>query len=267
MNRRRGFTLIELLVVIAIIAVLAAFLFPVFGRAREQAYKTQCLSNLHQLSTALQEYVQQYDDTLPSITAASKTNPQWSWKDCIFPYVKNKDVFLCPSNPVGWDHSSAYWGVNISDGFYDELSIGNRYPISYGMNVSLYRYGSGYSFNGGIPSEGEVSLHVVKDPSALIALGEVRFKFSQDLMDLSGFLLAGRGFPLSPSRSLNGLFHHHNGRINWAFLDGHVKSLKAIQTIELRSAWGPSTLSGAIGDALSRNDFKWMEQRMLPEYR
>src|SRR5262245_57150515 len=63
--RKRGFTLIELLVVIAIIAILAAILFPVFARAREQARKATCLSNLRQMGTAVTMYVQDYDETYP----------------------------------------------------------------------------------------------------------------------------------------------------------------------------------------------------------
>jgi prepilin-type N-terminal cleavage/methylation domain-containing protein len=59
-----AFTLIELLVVIAIIAILAAILFPVFARAREQARKTACLSNLKQIGTATLMYAQDYDETL-----------------------------------------------------------------------------------------------------------------------------------------------------------------------------------------------------------
>ena len=62
--RRRGFTLIELLVVIAIIAILAAILFPVFARARENARKANCQSNLKQVSLGLMQYVQDYDETM-----------------------------------------------------------------------------------------------------------------------------------------------------------------------------------------------------------
>ena len=61
LNRNRtGFTLIELLVVIAIIAILAAILFPVFAKAREQARKSACLSNCRQLGTALMMYTQSF---------------------------------------------------------------------------------------------------------------------------------------------------------------------------------------------------------------
>jgi len=64
--RKQGFTLIELLVVIAIIAILAAILFPVFARARENARKSSCQSNLKQIGTGLMMYVQDYDETFPT---------------------------------------------------------------------------------------------------------------------------------------------------------------------------------------------------------
>jgi len=67
---RRGFTLIELLVVIAILAILAAILFPVFAHAREKARQTSCLSNLKQLATATQMYLQDYDSIFPSQSSA-----------------------------------------------------------------------------------------------------------------------------------------------------------------------------------------------------
>src|SRR5438105_732485 len=62
---RNGFTLIELLVVIAIIAILAAILFPVFARARDNARRSACQSNLKQIGLGVLQYVQDYDERLP----------------------------------------------------------------------------------------------------------------------------------------------------------------------------------------------------------
>ncbi|MHC5879657.1 type II secretion system protein, partial [Streptococcus pyogenes] len=63
--KRKAFTLIELLVVVAIISLLAAILFPVFARARENARKTSCMSNLKQMALATQMYVQDHDGRFP----------------------------------------------------------------------------------------------------------------------------------------------------------------------------------------------------------
>jgi prepilin-type N-terminal cleavage/methylation domain-containing protein/prepilin-type processing-associated H-X9-DG protein len=101
-KRRNGFTLIELLVVIAIIAILAAILFPVFAQAREKARQASCLSNGKQIGLANRMYAQDYDET--NVGSYSYPNtwrqcPQLIWADLLQPYVKNTQLFACPSAP------------------------------------------------------------------------------------------------------------------------------------------------------------------------
>ena len=98
MKSRRGFTLIELLVVIAIIAILAAILFPVFAKAREKARQSSCSSNLKQLGLSMMQYVQDYDEVYPNRECAAR-NGNWA---ILQPYVKNDQLFQCPSeaNPA-----------------------------------------------------------------------------------------------------------------------------------------------------------------------
>jgi prepilin-type N-terminal cleavage/methylation domain-containing protein/prepilin-type processing-associated H-X9-DG protein len=120
----RAFTLIELLVVIAIIATLAAILFPVFGKAREKARQASCQSNLKQLTLAYLSYSQDYDGMCVScrVDVAGTGSPvrpgaQWTeWPDMIYPYVKNKDVFACPSDlevkPTSAYGNSGGYGLN-----------------------------------------------------------------------------------------------------------------------------------------------------------
>jgi prepilin-type N-terminal cleavage/methylation domain-containing protein/prepilin-type processing-associated H-X9-DG protein len=128
--RRRGFTLIELLVVIAIIAILAAMLFPVFARARESARKIQCLSNVKNIAMAAQIYLTDYDkfwskgiDAGLGQYMASKgsagpgggtddpgTTCKYAWEGnpyeqvplVLDEYVKNRDVWNCPSAKLSW---------------------------------------------------------------------------------------------------------------------------------------------------------------------
>lgn len=104
-----GFTLIELLVVIAIIAILASVLFPVFARARENARRSGCQSNLKQMGLALQQYTQDFDERLPVQTAGVidfATASSSSWTTMLFPYAKSWQIYLCSSardNPGIWN--------------------------------------------------------------------------------------------------------------------------------------------------------------------
>src|SRR5579863_9827517 len=113
-RRTQAFTLIELLVVIAIIAILAAILFPVFAKAREQARKISCLSNVKQMELSLLMYVQDYDEgypvtPFPPDNPIPTTGPMWAWfvwegwPLLTNPYVKNGQIFHCPSA------ESPYW--------------------------------------------------------------------------------------------------------------------------------------------------------------
>ncbi len=118
----KGFTLIELLVVIAIIAILAAILFPVFARARENARKATCQSNLKQIGAGLMMYIQDFDEKMPQ--GYRYVGADWySWAHCIYPYVKNDNLFACPS-----DRTLTFVNTVLNDG-----TTGG-----YGYNDNLY---------------------------------------------------------------------------------------------------------------------------------
>jgi prepilin-type N-terminal cleavage/methylation domain-containing protein/prepilin-type processing-associated H-X9-DG protein len=127
-KQRAAFTLIELLVVIAIIAILAAILFPVFARARDNARRSSCMSNLKQIGLGIMMYVQDYDEKYPprgtlsydtppdglwyQNSTISPPNISWFWQQLIYPYTKSDQVYVCPSAPATSHPYSGNYGTN-----------------------------------------------------------------------------------------------------------------------------------------------------------
>jgi prepilin-type N-terminal cleavage/methylation domain-containing protein/prepilin-type processing-associated H-X9-DG protein len=116
---RRAFTLIELLVVVAIIAILAAILFPVFGRARENARRSSCQSNLKQIGLGLMQYMQDYDERTPAVDE----NVEYTWFQPLQPYIKSTQVFRCPSLSESWPADRPDTDYTMNGYFTHALSI------------------------------------------------------------------------------------------------------------------------------------------------
>lgn len=210
--RRDGFTLIELLVVIAIIAILAAILFPVFARARENARRASCQSNLKQIGLGVMQYTQDYDEKLPARVVF--TNPTRSWRVIIQPYVKSTQLFACPSNTGNT--------LDTQDNGVGSDQTPAAMPRSYSIN------GSNDNIGGTAPSENagtSASLAALGSPSMLVLVGETDpdWRWPEIYM-------TGPARPATGDTVMHYGFKGHLGTVNFLFADGHVKAQKPIAT-------------------------------------
>jgi len=160
----RGFTWIELLVVIAIISILASILFPVFARARENARRSSCASNLKQIGIAVMMYTQDYDEKLfphrnywPPYNSCSAGFA--TWPVFIDSYVKNWQVFSCPSS------RSVYYG-----GCASIQSIG--YAVSFSTVSYVSTSASSVGITEACASNCGVSIHFRDSSTSLAAIDD-----------------------------------------------------------------------------------------------
>jgi prepilin-type N-terminal cleavage/methylation domain-containing protein/prepilin-type processing-associated H-X9-DG protein len=244
-NANKAFTLIELLVVIAIISILAAILFPVFARARENARRASCMSNLKQMGLAVMMYVQDYDETYPPayITALTSQAPPnkykwhntiWFWPQIIYPYHHSEQVFFCPSAP--WE--STYLNKPVA------------YTDNYGVNVMLIPPPADQVASS-IPA---VKMSAVQSPSSTYMIMDAGnyviapVGYMAGISPINGtpattYYLPGIGdlpgaltyststSPAYEARLSDYMSGRHFHGLNVAFADGHVKWLKSSEVL------------------------------------
>ena len=193
---KRAFTLIELLVVIAIIAILAAILFPVFAQARDKARQTSCLSNQKQLALGTLMYIQDYDETFPRSVYVVAPNIAFSAYDAIGPYLKNIQIFQCPSATPGVN-----WRARVA-------AIGLQSPnfqfVGFVPNLGVFgEYLCGTPFNKQTPAQSLAAMQAPVD-TILFFDGWMR---NTTVLDWFNFLGDAR----------------HNDGTTMCFADGHSK--------------------------------------------
>jgi prepilin-type N-terminal cleavage/methylation domain-containing protein/prepilin-type processing-associated H-X9-DG protein len=226
--KRRGFTLIELLVVIAIISILAAILFPVFARARENARRASCMSNVKQMGLGVMQYTQDYDEMYPLYRRATGEPPPvpayktgyWEWQHMIYPYTKSEQVARCPSGNGATTPYNGHYGANYN------LLAGT--PVSVAAVMAT------------------ASTYMIMDSGTSYITTSDVYPVSKG--DTARYL-PGAGAVVTPAASPAGWYQtdfesgRHFGGVNMAFADGHVKWLKSEVVVsearKTNGAWNP----------------------------
>lgn len=203
---KKAFTLIELLVVVAIISILAAILFPVFARARENARRASCMSNMKQIGLGIMMYVQDYDEKYPR-TYFSTSGSYATWPYLIQPYAKSTQVFDCPS----------YTGTLYSD------STSSNETLSYGMNVR---------FDWDVIKT--TPLTAIQKPSETILIGDSK----------SNIRLAPEGHSVWPTSVGVRPTYRHLETMTIGFADGHVKAMTKTRVQLKATSEDGQTLTG-----------------------
>ncbi|MGQ9521073.1 MAG: type II secretion system protein [Candidatus Fervidibacter sp.] len=180
---RSGFTLIELLVVIAIIAILAAILFPVFSQAREKARQAQDTSNVRNIGMATAQYAQDYDERF-----MFWRTPCWVGGISVMydppvpvkmePYVRNRQVFKCPSTGRDWSWPLACAGddpqANRQRGWW---SCGGSYGIGVGRPEWTFFTSHGYNEFVQNDADGYGGLSRIRTPAEFVLWGDSETAF------------------------------------------------------------------------------------------
>lgn len=218
----RGFTLIELLIVIAIIAILASILFPVFARARENARRSACQSNVKQIMLGVMQYTQDYDERYPLRYYSGKTAPTGAWAAVIQPYLKSTQIYQCPSDADT---------TPLQAGTYD-------YHLSYlGNSIAS---GSSTDTYGLFAVSSPISIAQVVSASTTIAITDGAYKIQLAApfydRDISTWVKTTQSFMLARANPLNqvqvdaGYYgapaDRHLETVVVGFADGHVKAQK-----------------------------------------